>query len=339
MRKNIALFISTGAGIALFILVFYLFNAIKVFSHLTKVGYLGICVFVGNVFLIMVIGGLSWQIIIRAYGQNLPFKDVLIIKIIGSVVSYLTPSMYIGGEPIRIYLLGRKHEVPMTRIGATVVVDKFLELGAGLFYIFLGSIYTLLYYALPLQVFLLLVVINALFVIAAVIFLVSFVFKKALFSTILNFMAKIKPLKKPVKSIMPFIVRLEKDIFFAFGRHKKSTIQAFLLNLVVGGLIFIKPAIFFYFLHRIFTLSELSLLFALTHIILAFQFTPCALGILEWGEIGIFSIIGVQSEKALAYTLMVRIADLLLVVVAVVTGLHIGVRYLWGKSSVEKSQG
>jgi len=335
MKKNVLVFISSGIGVFLFILVFYLFNIAKVFSHMVQIGFPGVGAFFINVFLIMLIGGVSWQIILRAYGHRLPFRDVLIIKIIGSAISYLTPSMYIGGEPIRIYLMGKKHEIPMTRIGATVVVDKFLELGAGSFYVFLGSIYTLIYYDLPLQIFVLLVGINALFLGGAALFLVSFIFKINLFSKITNLMGKIKPLRKPIKGAAPFVLKLERDIFPAFGRHKKSTIEAFSLNLIVGGLIFAKPAVFFYFLHKIFTLSELSLLFALTHVLLAFQFTPGALGIFEWGEVGIFSIIGVQSEKALAYTLMVRIADLLLVVIAAITGLHMGVRHLWGKNRNE----
>jgi len=335
MKRNVLLLVSTGIGIALFILVFYLFNVTRVFSHMVNIGSMGTGIFLINILLIMLIGGLSWQLILRAYGHHLPFKDVLIIKVIGFAISYLTPSMYVGGEPVRIYLIGKKHGVSLTRIGATVVVDKFLELGAGLFYVFLGTIHTIIYYPLPLELFILLVVINAIFLGGAALLLIGFIFKTNPFSRITSLFGKIKPLKKPVEGVIPFILKLENEVSFAFGKHRKSTIQAFSLNLVIGGLIFIKPAIFFYFLHTIFSLSQLSLLFALTHLLLAFQFTPGALGIFEWGEVGIFSIIGVQSEKALAYTLMVRIADLLLVTVAAVTGLHMGVRYLWGKGKDE----
>ncbi|MBE0478481.1 flippase-like domain-containing protein [Candidatus Aerophobetes bacterium] len=335
MKRNFVFLISTLVGIALFVLVFYLFNIAKVFSHMFKIGPWGMGVFFINVFLIMLIGALSWQVILRAYGHNLPFKDVLIIKTIGFAISYLTPSMYIGGEPMRVYLMGKKHSVPMTRIGATVVVDKLLELGAILFFVFLGSIYTLIYYRLPLQLFILLVLVNAFFLGAMVLLLINFIFKTKLFSKTINLLGKFKPLEKPVEVAAPFMLKLESEVFSAFGKHSKSTIQAFLLNLGIGSLIFVKPAIFFHFLRITFNLSQLSLLYALTHLLLVLQFTPGAIGIFEWGEVGIFSIIGIQSEKALAYALMVRIADILVVIAAAVTGFHMGVKYLWGKKRNE----
>ncbi len=335
MKRSILIFISTGIGVVLFFLVFYLFNVTEVFSHLIEIGPLGIGVFLVNVFLIMLVGGLSWQIILRAYGHHLPFRDVLIIKIIGFAVSYLTPSMYVGGEPVRVYLMGKKHGVPMTRIGATVVVDKFLELGAVLFYVFLGTIYTLIYYTLPLQLFILLVAVNVLFLAVATLLLVSFIFKTKPFSTIINLFNRFRFLRKSIKSVTPFILKLEMEVSFAFGKHKKSTLQAFFLNLIIGGFVFIKPALFFYFLRIVFSLSQLSLIYALTHLLLALQFTPGALGIFEWGEVGIFSLIGIQLEKTLAYTLMVRIADLLIVLIAAIAGLHMGVKHLWRKKKNE----
>lgn len=335
MKRNIFIFISTGVGILLFFLVFYLFNILEVFSNMVQVGPLGIGVFILNASLIILIGGISWQIILRAYGFDLPFGDVLRIKTIGFAISYLTPSMYIGGEPIRVYLLGKKHRVSMTRIGATVVVDKFLELSAGLFYIFLGSIFTLIRYNLSPQIFTILVMVNVFFVVVMVLFLVSFVYKNRSFSALAGLLRKFKPLRKIIDLIMPTIIKLEKEIFFAFDKYGKTTFKVFLLNLLIGGLIFIKPGIFFYFLDLIFNLSQLALLFALTHLILALQFTPGALGIFEWGEVGIFGLIGVESEKALAYSLMVRLADLLIVAMASIIGVHMGVKHFWRKRKDE----
>ncbi|GAH23155.1 unnamed protein product, partial [marine sediment metagenome] len=60
-----------------------------------------------------------------------------------------------------------------------------------------------------------------------------------------------------------------------------------------------------------FKLSELALLFALTHLVLALQFTPGALGIFELGEVGVFKLVGIGPNRALAFSLMVRVTDLL----------------------------
>jgi len=335
MKRKIFIYISTIVGIVFFFLVFYFFNITKIFSHMVGIGPLGIGVFIIDVFLIMLIGGFSWQIILKSYGHHLPFRDVFVIKIISFAISYLTPSMYVGGEPIRIYLMGKKCGISMTRIGATVVVDKFVELGAGLFYIFLGSVYIMIHYDLPPQIFTAVLVLNIILVSSAILFLIGFIYKAKPFSLLANTLRKVKIFKKPVEKAIPTILRLEKDISSAFGKHGKSTLKAFSLNLVSTGLIFIKPFIFFYFLHILLTLSQLALLFALTHLLLAFQFTPGALGIFEWGEVGIFSIVGIQSDKALAYALMVRIADLGVVAGAGAMGIHMGVKYLWGRNKDE----
>lgn len=334
-KRNLFALISTLIGFALFISVLYLFNITEIFSNMLRIGPLGIGFFFINVSLIMLIGGLSWQLILRAYGYRLPFKDVLLIKMIGFAISYLTPSMYIGGEPMRVYLMGKKHGVSMAQIGATVVVDKFLELVGVLFFVCLGSVYTLIHYTLSLQIFILLVVVNAFFMGLLILLLISFIFKSKIFSNTINRFGRFKLFKKPVRAAVPFLVKMENEVFPAFDKHRKTTIQAFLLNLAISALVFIKPAIFFYFLNVVFNLSQLSFFYALSHLLLILQFTPGALGIFEWGGVGIFSVIGVHSEKALAYTLMVRIADLMVVAIAIFTGIHMGMKYFWGKKKNE----
>lgn len=107
--------------------------------------------------------------------------------------------------------------------------------------------------------------------------------------------------------------------------------MAFCLNLLAGFLIFLKPAIFFYFLKFIFRFSQLALVFALTHLILAFQFTPGALGIFELGTVGIYRLVGIGPDKALAFSLMVRLTDLMGVAGAIFLVIHLGLLKLWNK--------
>ncbi|GAH19742.1 unnamed protein product, partial [marine sediment metagenome] len=89
--------------------------------------------------------------------------------------------------------------------------------------------------------------------------------------------------------------------------------------------------LFFYFLKTVFKLSELALLFALTHLVLALQFTPGALGIFELGEVGVFKLVGIGPNRALAFSLMVRVTDLLGVAVALFLVFRLGWRGFWEK--------
>ena len=329
MKRKLFLLVTTLGGTALVVLAFYLIGLQKVIFQLQEVGLAGVCVFIINVLLIFIINAISWQIILKSYGHRPPFRDILATKIIGFVISYLTPSMYFGGEPVRAYLISKKHGLPLTEVGASVVVNRFLELGAALFFIYLGSIWTLVEYELPLLVRVVMLAVNVLMGLGMAALLLSFIYENRLFTDLANLLSRWNPLSKTVEKVKPHISKLEGEVFLVFKKHRREALLAFALNFLAGSLIFLKPAIFFYFLGIIFRLSQLSLVFALTHLILILQVTPGALGVFELGEVAIFGLVGIQAQKALAFTLMVRVTDAVIVAIALFLGLHFGLNKLW----------
>lgn len=331
MKRKIVVIISTVVGLTVLILIFYLAGIQNVFFEISQIGLLGAVVFIANALFILLLFTFSWQIILASYGCHLSFRDVFAARVIGFAVSYLTPSMYIGGEPLRAYMISKRHQLPITKVGATVVVDKFLELGAGLFFIYLGSIWTLIEYPLPRKIYLTLFTVNILFGAGMGIFLFNFLYESKLFTSLATLLERINPLSKIIRKIKPEISKLEDHVFLAFNQHRLITLLAFCIKLSAGLLVFIKPALFFYFLKTVFKLSELALLFALTHLVLALQFTPGALGIFELGEVGVFKLVGIGPNRALAFSLMVRVTDLLGVAVALFLVFRLGWRGFWEK--------
>ncbi len=173
------------------------------------------------------------------------------------------------------------------------------------------------------------VVINVLMGGGMVVLLLSFIYENRLFTILADLLSRWNPLSKAVEKVRPHISKMEGEVFLVFKRHRREALLAFALNLVAGSLIFLKPAIFFYFLGVIFKLSQLSLLFALTHLIFILQVTPGALGVFELGEVAIYGLVGVQAEKALAFTLMVRITDAVVIAIALFLALHFGLSKFW----------
>ncbi len=329
MTRKLLILATTLGGACLLGLAFYLIGFGKVIFQFQEVGLFGACLFVASVLAILVIDAVSWQIILKSYELRLPFGDVLGAKIIGFVVSYLTPSMYFGGEPVRTYLLSKKHNIPLAKVGASVVVNRFLELGAGLFFVYLGTILTLVEYDLPLRISVLMVVVNVMVGVGMAALLFSFIFQSRLFTNVVNLLSRWKRINRSMEKIRPYISTLEGEVFLFFRQHRKRALLAFALNVVAGSLIFLKPAVFFYFLDIFFRLPQLSLLFALTHLIFALQVTPGAMGVFEVGGIGIYGLVGVGPQKALAFSLMVRIADVITVAIAILLAVHLGLRKLW----------
>ena len=329
MKRRLFVLVTTLGGTALVVLAFYLIGLQKVIFQLQEVGLAGICVFIINVLLIFIINTISWQVILKSYGHRPPFRDILATKIIGFVISYLTPSMYFGGEPVRAYLISKKHGLPLTEVGASVVVNRFLELGAALFFIYLGSIWTLVEYELPLLLRVVMLAVNVLMGLGMAALLLSFIYENRLFTDLANLLSRWNPLSKAVEKVKPHISKLEGEVFLIFKKHRREALLAFALNFLAGSLIFLKPAIFFYFLGIGFRLSQLSLLFALTHLILILQVTPGGLGVFELGEVAIYGLVGIDAQKALAFTLMVRVTDTVVVAIALFLGLHFGLKKLW----------
>jgi glycosyltransferase 2 family protein len=79
----------------------------------------------------------SWKVTFGPSGKGIPFWRVFAIKTAGEVVNLTTPAGYIGGEPLKAYLL-TKHHVPMVEGLASVVIAKTTKTIAEVLFILLG---------------------------------------------------------------------------------------------------------------------------------------------------------------------------------------------------------
>jgi uncharacterized protein (TIRG00374 family) len=65
----------------------------------------------------------GWKMTLGPSANHIPFWQVLVIRTAGEVVNMTTPTAYIGGEPLKAYLL-QKRNVPMVEGLASVVIAK-----------------------------------------------------------------------------------------------------------------------------------------------------------------------------------------------------------------------
>jgi len=80
----------------------------------------------------------AWMQFLRRLSDGIGFLDLFRIKIAGEAVNTMTPANFIGGDPMRIYLL--KKDFPVSEGAASVVVDRTLHSAATLFTILLGIV-------------------------------------------------------------------------------------------------------------------------------------------------------------------------------------------------------
>ncbi|MCP9452943.1 MAG: flippase-like domain-containing protein [Nitrospira sp.] len=88
-------------------------------------------------FLMYVVEAYGWRVVLGPAGRGVPFWRLLAIRMAGEVVNMTTPTAYLGGEPLKAYLLKQYH-VPMEEGGASVVIAKTTMTIAEVCYILLG---------------------------------------------------------------------------------------------------------------------------------------------------------------------------------------------------------
>lgn len=131
----------------------------------------------------------SWQLFLKRFEHHsIPFWTLLRIKIAGEATNTLTPLNFAGGDPIRIWLLSRNFPVAIG--GASVVVDRTLQILAVVSLIFLGNVAALFKLDLPLYAK------NLLGITAGflLLFILAFVFfqTRGFFQSILKLLTRLK---------------------------------------------------------------------------------------------------------------------------------------------------
>lgn len=283
---------------------------------------------VGTTGLIMVISAMVGQLVIQALSWNLlftknnykvTFKSSLSAIFMGWATNFLTPSMYLGGEPIRAYALTRYSNIPFHRSLGSVFVHKFLEFVTFMIFIILSTIFVFRYYKNILDKNIQFVItITILFLLVCLFTVIlAIYFKKRCFSFLANFMIRCKLLVKFLQKHMTKIKEMETSILEAFYKSYFHTTLSLLLMILFDILIFIRPILFFAFLNKNLTLKELALLFLSTQLLQALQFTPGGIGILEGGTVGVLSLIGIAPAQAIGYATFCRIGDFLIVSIGI----------------------
>ncbi len=84
-----------------------------------------------------VIEAYGWKVTLGPSAHHVPFWRLLAIRTAGEVVNMTTPTAYVGGEPLKAYLL-KKDNVPMVDGMASVVIAKTTMTIAEVLFILLG---------------------------------------------------------------------------------------------------------------------------------------------------------------------------------------------------------
>lgn len=328
VKKVISYALSVLLGLVLLGAVFYYVGWDNVFAQIDALGVGGVIAVAGNVYLSLITWIVGWWIILAAYGIKIPLRRIIGARLSGYAVSYLTPSLYFGGEPVRALIAADSSNAPTTRIFATIVVERFLGGVSLVFFILIGSFFALISPQVsPAEKRA--VLIGVPFICFwIVIGMIDFAGNHKWISRALRAMGRIiTRWQNGLNRAAAKVAETEDEIYNAFSRHWKATVLAFFVQLVANFFVYMRPQIFLYFsAHAVFTFPQLSLLFTL-NIMLSFflWITPGGLGTGEAALIGIFALVGVSKGGAVAFSLSYKFFELIVVAAGLFYLFHKGI--------------
>jgi len=109
----------------------------NIYEAATKLGPAALVVILIPSLIMYIVEAYGWKIVMGRFAGAVSFWRLLAIRTAGEVVNMTTPTAYLGGEPLKAYLL-KKYNVPMAEGAASVVIAKTTMTIAEVFYILVG---------------------------------------------------------------------------------------------------------------------------------------------------------------------------------------------------------
>ena len=280
-----------------------------------------IAVFLINLIATAIVGSLRWMLILKSQDvYDISFAKVVRAKLAGFMVSYLTPSVLVGGEPVRAYMIKERSNCGWEKSFASVVIDQAIYFLTIFLFMLIGFLFLITHSSLPAEI---------LYSFGALVIFVIFVFC-IFYSKTLNgdsnkdgfFMFFIKALKldkiKFIKAIEKNIDATEKIVARFFKNRRKVFIEAFALSILEILLYLAVIWIIIFYLNPIIEITQTaSIFFLLT--LANFIPIPGSLGSFEMALTFIFEFFGFGKSNGFSFSLIYRMINIAIVFIGFFT--------------------
>lgn len=327
MKYSLLYLLLVITAIVIVTLIFAYVGVDEIINKLKEIGLTGFLCYSSSVVLGILMTVIGWHLILHSHNIKTSFLHSTIGQLIGNAISYITPSMYIGGEPVKTYYIGTLYNTSKSKVFSTVVFAKFQELASLILFIYAGTLIMILgteEVQLPKGIWTVLLIVDIFLGLIVILALRSIIKNSPVFSNLAEWIAKKGIFRKHIEKIIPKIIKTEELIYLAFRHDWKTGIIAFVFNFTSIVIAFIKPLIFFYFLYHQnrFSLVEMAAIFTLSQILMVFQITPGCVGMFEGGQIGIFALVGIGTSDVASFLLVYRFVDLLITGSGIYLAIH-----------------
>ena len=296
-----------------------------------------ITVFLINFIAIAVIGSLRWKLILESQNvYDVGFFKILRAKLAGFLVSYVTPSVLVGGEPVRAYMIKERSNCGWEKSFASVVIDQTIYFFTIFLFMIIGFLFLIEYSFLPAEIF---------YGFGVIIIFMIFVFY-VFYSRVLNrnsdgdgfFMFFIKTVKldriKFVKSREKNIDATEKIVSQFFKKKRGVFVKALALSILeILFYLAVIWIIIFYLNSTIKIAQAASIFFLLT--LANFIPIPGSLGSFEMALTFVFDFFGFGKSNGFTFSLIYRIINIVVVFIGFFTLIYFELKTISHHFSME----
>ncbi len=296
-----------------------------------------ILVFLMNFIAVAIIGSLRWKLILDSQNVcDVSFFKILRAKLAGFLVSYVTPSVLVGGEPVRAYMIKERSNCGWEKSFASVVIDQTIYFFAIFLFMIIGFLFLVEYSFLPAEIF---------YGFGIIIIFAIFIFY-VFYSRVLNknsdgdgfFMFFIKTVRldkiKFVKAREENIAATEKIISHFFKNKRKVFIKAFAFSVLEILLYLAIIWIVIFYLNPAIKIAQAASIFFLLTLANLLPI-PGSLGSFEMALTFIFDFFGLGKSNGFTFSLIHRIISITLVLVGFFTLIYFELKTISHHFSME----
>ncbi|MFO7870795.1 MAG: lysylphosphatidylglycerol synthase transmembrane domain-containing protein [Kiritimatiellia bacterium] len=270
----------------------------------------------------------------RPIGHRVGMLTLMKAVTVGLATNIITPSTYLGGEPVKVLYLREKTKKPYSEITGTIVLAKYLEALSFILVLGLSIIAVVIGFGadlfrppnLPLGIGLL---VAAAAIVSSVVLCISLFRRWTPLTGLTGLAHRFWPKRRFIKRLCVRVRNMEYQVSHVFRKEVSAVLTAVCLFVLTNVMFFSKPLIFFFLgWHIGLKLSDLSLIFVASQVLLAGQLTPSAVGTLDGGLLAIVSLadIPITGPHCAAFLLCLRFWDAVAVAIGAILGTRMGIR-------------
>lgn len=252
-----------------------------------------------------------WRVLGNAMAACYGFMELVLIRLAGQTVSFLTPGPQFGGEPLQVYWLYKRHTQPLHKAVLSLALDRFFELWVNFAVLLLGALCLLLSPSMAFTDWT-----RVVLILLALVLALPWLFLRILRSPerLLTRLQSVfaKWLSHPlISKLNAHGENVESDLRNILKEQRGALLQAFLFSVLTWGLILAELAFLLWVLDIHVSITGFILLAVAIRLAMLMPL-PGGIGTIEAALLWCFSILGLSLEAALALIVLMRLRDVVI---------------------------